>query len=178
MPSKRWDLYFDLCQVFGHEIFGDHAAIGAVSDLGAVRSKNASVVSSGTLCPMVECGLLRLQCASMSPIAACLAASLAAKLLRWRIPFFSVAKNDSATALSWQLPVRLQERRAWLPLAYSASLRLVYRAPLPAWKIAFSATRPRAFALSSALTTMPAVMRSESDQATTIRVFRSIAVER
>ena len=38
---------------------------------------------------------------------------LVAKLLRWYISFFSVAKNDSATALSWQLPVRLQERRTW-----------------------------------------------------------------
>ena len=66
----------------------------------------------------------------MNSITACLAASLVAKLLRWYISFFSVAKNDSATALSRQLPVRLQERRTWLPLAHLASLRLVYCAPL------------------------------------------------
>ena len=42
----------------------------------------------------------------------------------------SVAKNDSATALSWQFPVRLQESRTSLALAHSASVLLVYWAPL------------------------------------------------
>ena len=39
-------------------------------------------------------------------------------------------------------------------------------------------TYPRARALSRALTTMSAVMRSDSDQPTTMRVFRSITVDR
>ena len=41
----------------------------------------------------------------------------------------SVAKNDSATALSWQLPVRLQDRRTSLSRAHSARSLLVYCAP-------------------------------------------------
>ena len=66
----------------------------------------------------------------MHSIPACLDASFVAKLLRWYTSFFSVAKKDSATALSWQLPVRLQEWRTWLALAHSASERLVYWGPL------------------------------------------------
>ena len=76
----------------------------------------------------------------MNSITACFAASRVGKRLRWYISFFSVAKNDSATALSWQLPVRLQERRTSLARAHSASVLLVYCAPLSLWKMAFPAT--------------------------------------
>lgn len=60
----------------------------------------------------------------------CLASVLVAKLDLQCISFFRVAKNDSATALSWQLPVRLQERRTSLARAHSAKALLVYWAPL------------------------------------------------
>ncbi len=58
--SSRSRCSSDLCQDFGHESSRPYAAIGTVSDLGAVRSKNAPMASAGTLYPMVECGLLRL----------------------------------------------------------------------------------------------------------------------
>ena len=79
--------------------------MGRSSGLGAVRSKNSSIASAGTLWPIVEWGLRRLQRASMNSIAACLAESLVGKLRLWCISFSSVAKNPSATALSWQLPL-------------------------------------------------------------------------
>ncbi len=60
--------------------------------MGAVRSKNSSIASAGTLQPIVERGLRRLQHASMNPIAACLAESLVGKLRLWYISFLSVAK--------------------------------------------------------------------------------------
>ena len=50
------------------------------SGLGTVRSKISSMVSAGTLQPIVERGLRRLQHALMNPIAACLAESLGGKL--------------------------------------------------------------------------------------------------
>lgn len=59
-PAPDYERQIDLCQDFGHESSRPYAAIGTVSDLGAVRSKNAPMASAGTLCPMVECGLLRL----------------------------------------------------------------------------------------------------------------------
>ncbi|WP_303866014.1 hypothetical protein [Senegalimassilia anaerobia] len=43
--------------------------------------------------------------------------------------FFRVAKNDSATALSRQLPVRLQESRTSLARAHSARSLLVHCEP-------------------------------------------------
>lgn len=59
----------------------------------------------------------------MNSIAACLAESLVGKLhlqcvsflsvakhLKQRISFFSVAKSNSATALSWQLPAQLPRK--------------------------------------------------------------------
>lgn len=78
--------------------------------MGAVRSKNSSMASAGTLQPIVERGLRRLQYASMNSITACLAESLVGKLRLQCLSFLSVAKNDSATALPRQLPVRLSRQ--------------------------------------------------------------------
>ena len=52
-----------------------------------------------------------------------------AHLRRLYISFFSVPKKDSATALSWQLPVRPTDRRTSCPSAQRASSLLVYWDP-------------------------------------------------
>ena len=49
---------------------------------------------------------------------------------------------------------------------------------LSLWKIAFPATQPRPLAVSSAEAATSAVMRSEGDHPTTMRVHRPIAVAR
>ncbi|MCG4807480.1 hypothetical protein L0P46_06325 [Collinsella aerofaciens] len=76
----------------------------------------------------------------MDSITACLAESPVGKFRLQYISFFSAAKNDSATALSRRLPVRLQNRRTSLPRAHSAISLLVYWAPRSAWNIAFPGT--------------------------------------
>ena len=53
--------------------------MGRSSGLGAVRSKNSSMASAGTLQPIVKWGLRRVWYASMNSIAACLAESLVGK---------------------------------------------------------------------------------------------------
>lgn len=50
----------DLCQDFGHASSRNQATMGSSSGLGAVRSKNSSIASAGTLQPIVEWGLRRL----------------------------------------------------------------------------------------------------------------------
>ena len=67
----------------------------------------------------------------MNSTTACLAAALVGK---------RSLKNDSATALSWQLPVRLRESLTSLSCAYSARSLLVYWAPRSAWNMALPAT--------------------------------------
>ena len=67
--------------------------------------------------------------------------------------------GPNATALSWQLPVLPTESRTPCLLAQRARNELVYRLPLSEWKTDPSATQPQPCAISSAETTMPAVMR-------------------
>ena len=88
------------------------------------------------------------------------------------------SKNDSATALSWQLPVRPQEGRASLARVHSASVPPVHCAPLSLRETAFPATWPRGFADSSAATAMSAVMRSGGDRPTAMRAHGSMASAR
>ena len=54
----------------------------------------------------------------------------------------------------------------------------VHRAPRSEWMIAPPATCPRAHAASSAATASPAVVLSDIDQSTTIRVARSMTTAR
>lgn len=114
----------------------------------------------------------------MNSTTACPASAPVANRLRQCISFFSVAKNDSATVLSRQLPVRLQESRTSLARAHSAGSLLACCAPRSVWNMALPATYPRDLADSSAATAMSAVMRPDSDHPTTMRVFRSITVAR
>lgn len=114
----------------------------------------------------------------MNPTTACRASALVAHGRSECISFLSVAKKDSATALSWQEPVRPAERRTPRPSARSAMSLEVYRAPRSEWKIAPPATYPRAHAASSAATASPAVILSDIDQPTTIRVARSMTAAR
>lgn len=65
----------------------------------------------------------------MKPTTALLASARVGQLLREYISFLSVAKKDSATALSWQEPVRPTESLTPLASAHPASRRLVYWAP-------------------------------------------------
>lgn len=74
----------------------NQAAIGtgSGSDSGSVLSKKAAMASAGTLQPIVEWGLRRLQQASMSSITACLAESLVEKL-RLQCISLSVIRSES-----------------------------------------------------------------------------------
>lgn len=76
----------------------------------------------------------------MNPTTARRASARVGKLLLWYISFFSVAKNDSATALSWHDPVRPTDSLTPWAAAHSATRRLVYWAPRSLWNMAPSAT--------------------------------------
>ena len=65
----------------------------------------------------------------MKPTTALLASARVGQLLREHVSFLSVAKNDSATALPWQLPARPAESLTPLAAAHPARRRLVYWAP-------------------------------------------------
>ncbi len=88
------------------------------------------------------------------------------------------AHNDSATALSWQLPVRPTESLTSCAAAHAASSALVYWLPRSLWNMAPPATYPREYAIPGAETTSPALMLSRSLQPTTMRVHRSITTAR
>ena len=76
----------------------------------------------------------------MKPTTALRASARVGQDLSEHVSFLSVAKKDSATALSWQEPVRPTEGLTPLASAHPAGRRLVYWAPRSLWKIAFPAT--------------------------------------
>lgn len=94
-----------------------------------VLSKNASITSPGTLLSIVECGRWRLYRYSMKWITALRASSRVRHLLRLYMLFLRVAKNDSATALSWHDPVRPTDSLASCSSAHLANNLLVYWDP-------------------------------------------------
>ena len=65
----------------------------------------------------------------MKSMTALRASSRVGHLRRLYISFFSVPKNDSATALSWQLPVRPTESLTSCASAQPARSLLVYWEP-------------------------------------------------
>ena len=141
LPSGSVVSRCDLCQDFGHGSSRNHCGHGKpfFGRLGPLEEQlhgpRRYLVADGGVGPFaVVVGLDELDHRVPGVGPAWRSSS------RRYISFFSVAKNDSATALSWQLPVRLQERRTSLARAHSASRRLVYWAPLSEWNMAFPAT--------------------------------------
>ena len=65
----------------------------------------------------------------MKPTTALLASARVGQDLSEHVSFLSVAKKDSATALSWQEPARPAESLAPLASAHPASRRPVHWAP-------------------------------------------------
>lgn len=80
--------------------------------------------------------------------------------------FFNEEKKDSATASSWQLPVRLHDSLTSFTSVQPANDFEVYRLPRSMWKTAFSATYPRPLAVSNADITSRVCMLSFSAQPT------------
>ena len=101
----------DLCQDFGHEKSGIYAArntfLGSDNSLSK-RSKNSSITSRHPVAdcrvgaPAVVVGLYKADHSEPRLLARGKRAAVVISLLR-------VAKKDSATALSWRLPVRPHE---------------------------------------------------------------------
>lgn len=83
----------------------------------------------------------------MKPITANLASSRVADERWWYISSLRVARKDSATALSWQLPVRPHESPTSFSLVHDASSLEVYWLPRSLWKMAL---RPRSRACGPA----------------------------
>jgi hypothetical protein len=144
----------------------------------AKRSKNSCMASAGTRTPMDSCGRQRLQYGSMNPIALCFAVDASAGRSWRHHPFLGVPKNDSATALPWQLPVRPMESLTPCAAAQAASSALACWLPRPLWNMTPPATYPRGWAIPGSAATRPAPMLSCMLQPTTMRVHRSMATAR
>ena len=76
----------------------------------------------------------------MNSIALCFAVDASVGRSWWCHPFLGVPKNDSATALSWQLPVRPTESLTSCAAAQAASSALACWLPRSLWNMAPPAT--------------------------------------